>query len=178
MTNRTTRYATALIVLHWLLAALILLALLMGSLSLAGMPNTSPDKVGALRGHMIVGTLIGLLMLVRLVVRWRLPRPAPARTGRPALDLLSRAVHVALYLLVFAMAGSGVAMALAAGLPEIVFGGAGALPERFDHLLPRAVHGVVALALMGLVGLHVAGALYHQFVRRDRLLARMGIGKA
>ena len=38
-------------------------------------------------------------------------------------------------------------------------------------------HGLGAFALLGLVTLHVGAALYHQLVRRDRLLARMGIGR-
>jgi cytochrome b561 len=31
--------------------------------------------------------------------------------------------------------------------------------------------------MMALVAIHVAAALYHQFVLRDRLLARMGLGR-
>lgn len=30
--------------------------------------------------------------------------------------------------------------------------------------------------MLVLLALHVGAALYHQFIRRDRLLARMGIG--
>jgi cytochrome b561 len=54
-------------------------------------------------------------------------------------------------------------------------GAAGPLPD-FDTLAPRAVHGATAFLLLGLATAHVAAALYHQAVRRDRLLGRMGIG--
>ena len=74
------------------------------------------------------------------------------------------------------MAGSGIAMSVLAGLPQIVFGGVGTLPVDFNALPPRAVHGIVAKLLMLTIALHVAAALYHQFVRRDGLLARMGFG--
>ena len=52
-----------------------------------------------------------------------------------------------------------------------------ALPENFYDFIPRRVHGLLAKLLMALVLLHVAGALYHQFVQRDGLMARMGFGK-
>jgi cytochrome b561 len=35
------------------------------------------------------------------------------------------------------------------------------------------VHAVLTLVLLGVVGLHVAGGLYHRFVLKDRVLQRM-----
>jgi cytochrome b561 len=173
------RYHRALVVLHWLLAAMILFSLAMGMLSLVDIPNSSPDKLFALRGHMVAGIVILVLMLVRLAVRLATPRPAPAPTGIGLLDALAPLVHFAFYLVVVLMALSGIALAVQAGLPAIVFGGSGApLPETFAGFTPRVVHGVLARILLVLVVLHVLGALYHQFVRRDQLLSRMKIGKA
>ena len=40
------RYHTALVLLHWLLAVLLVLALVMGSQVLAELPNTAPEKLG------------------------------------------------------------------------------------------------------------------------------------
>ena len=60
--------------------------------------------------------------------------------------------------------------------PGIVFGGVGNRPVNVDALPPRAVHGIVAKLLMLAIGLHIAAALCHQFVRRDGLLSRMGFG--
>lgn len=178
MTTQPTRYAPVLVGLHWLLAALLMLAMTMGTFVLKELPNTSPDKVGSLRGHMIVGMVIAALMLVRLVTRLRTRRPPIASTGSTLLNQLSRAAHAGLYLLVFAMATSGLATAVQAGLPEIVFGGgAGSLPRDFSAYTPRLVHGWIAKALMALVGLHVAGVLFHQFGLKDRLLSRMWFDK-
>ena len=171
------RYHTALVALHWLLALLLIVALSMGTFALKTVPNSSPDKIDALRGHMIAGGLILLLTLVRLAVRLKTAHPAPASTGYALLDRLAPATHWALYGLVLLMAGSGVAMSVLAGLPDIVFGGVGSLPVNFDALPPRAVHGIVAKLLMLLIAMHIAAALYHQFVRRDGLLARMGFGR-
>lgn len=170
------RYHTALVILHWLLAAGLILMLLMGTFSLDKLPNSSPDKIGALQGHMIFGVSIGVLMLMRLVVRVKTDHPAPASTGNALLDKLAPLAHWALYLLVLLMVASGMGTALLAGLPDIVFGGVGSLPADFKSIAPRAVHAIVAKLLMGVVVLHAAAALWHQFVRRDGLLARMGLG--
>ena len=171
------RYHGALVALHWLLALLLIAALAIGTSALKTVPNSSPDKIDALRGHMIAGGLILLLTLLRLAVRLKTAHPAPASTGYALLDRLAPATHWALYGLVLLMAGSGVAMSVLAGLPGIVFGGVGSLPVNFDALPPRAVHGIVAKLLMLAIALHIAAALYHQFVRRDGLLARMGFGR-
>jgi cytochrome b561 len=76
------------------------------------------------------------------------------------------------------MAASGIATAVQAGLPGIVFGGSGApLPESFGIYRPRVVHGVIAKLLVALAAVHVLAALYHQFVRKDSLLSRMWFGR-
>lgn len=176
MAQQATRYHGLLVSLHWLLALMLIVALTMGTVALKTMPNSAPEKLDMLRAHMLVGGTIGLLMLLRLVVRLVTRHPAPASTGNPMLDKLAPAVHWALYALVFAMAGSGIAMSVMAGLPAIVFEGAGSLPPDFSALAPRAAHGVVAKLLMALIALHAAAALYHHFVKRDGLLSRMAWG--
>jgi cytochrome b561 len=170
------RYHPVLVVLHWLIALLVVVGLAMGTFGLSTLPNSSPDKIGALRGHMIAGGAILLLTLVRLVVRRVTAHPPPASTGIALADRLAPLAHGLLYLAVLAMAGSGIAMSIGANLPAIVIGGQGSLPVDFSHLAPRAVHGIVAKVLMALVALHVAAAVYHHWVRRDGLLSRMGFG--
>lgn len=177
MSLQPRRYHPALVALHWLLALVIIVALVMGTFVLEDLPNSAPDKIGALRGHMIIGIGIGGLMLVRLLVRVFSKRPAPASTGNKALDMLGGVVHAGLYLAVFAMVASGMATALQAGLPQIVFQGSGAaLPANVWDFPPRRVHGVLAKLIMVLVVLHLLGALFHQFARRDKLLSRMWFG--
>ena len=165
-------------IIGWFFGLLFVFALAMGTFSLKEIPNTAPEKLFALRGHMVAGMAILALMVVRLGVRLWLPRPAPATTGTRFLDRLAVAVHYGFYVLVILMAASGFATAVQAGLPAIVFGGSGApLTESFWAFRPRAVHGVIAKLLLALVVLHVAAALYHQFVRRDGLIGRMWFGR-
>lgn len=71
------------------------------------------------------------------------------------------------------------AIAIMSGLPDIVFNNSGLpLPESFNDLLPRLFHGVIAKILFLMIFLHLLGALYHQFVRKDSLLSRMWFGKS
>lgn len=170
------RYHPALVVLHWLVALLVLVGLVMGTFGLSTLPNSSPDKIGTLRGHMIAGGAILILTLLRLLVRRVTVHPPPVPIGFELADRLAPLAHGGLYLAVLAMAGSGIAMSIGAGLPAIVFGGQGSLLADFSHLAARNVHGIVAKLLMALVALHVAAAVYHQWVRRDGLLTRMGFG--
>lgn len=172
-----TRYQPLLVVMHWLLAVMIPAALAGGALALVKIPNTDPMKVEALRQHMGGGILVLALMLIRLVVRMRTAHPARASTGSSALDRAAWLSHRLLYVLVLAQAGSGLVLALQAGLPDFVFGGHGALPADFWVFPMRSVHYVTSRLLMALIALHVAGAAYHTLILRDGLLRRMWFGK-
>jgi len=175
--HRTVRYHPSLVALHWLAAPLIIAALALGVLVLAKIPNTDPMKIEALRGHMIGGFAILVLMLFRLFIRARTARPPEADARNAVFNAMARISHRALYLLVLAQAGSGVFMALQTHLPEIVFLHHGTLPADFWAFPIRRVHYAVSRALMGLIALHAAGALYHALVLRDGLLRRMWFGR-
>lgn len=172
-----SRYHPALVALHWLLALMILGALVAGTVILEGTPNDDPFKLTSLAMHMSLGIAILVLMLVRLGVRLSTAKPPEADTGSALLNVGARATHWLFYLLVLGITASGIVMANLAGLPAIVFGGSGdPLPADFDDLAPRAVHGVLTTLLGLLILAHVAAALWHQFVRRDGLFARMWFG--
>src|SRR5215471_3565229 len=175
---KPARYHPALVALHWFLAAFIPLALALGMFVLKTIPNDSPQKLEALRAHMIGGGVILTLMLVRLTLRLTSARPEAATTGSPLLDRVARISHVAFYGLVAGMVGTGLATAVLADLPAIVFGGSGAaLPTSFGVFPTRVIHGVVAKVLVALIAVHILAALYHHFIRRDGLLRRMWFGR-
>jgi len=171
------RYHPLLVALHWFLGAFLLLDLFLGTFVLKAIPNTSPDKLEALRAHMTGGFVILLLMSIRLAVRRTSARPQAATAGHPLLDAIAKVSHVALYALVFLMVATGVATALISDAFAIVFAHSGQLPAAFNDLPTRVLHGYIAKALIGMIVLHVTAALYHQYVRRDRLLRRMWFGR-
>ncbi|MDE9449164.1 cytochrome b/b6 domain-containing protein [Aliiroseovarius sp. Z3] len=172
-----TRYHPLLVALHWILAIMIIVALIMGGQVLAALPNDSPDKMFSLRAHMSIGLIIGTLMVIRLVTRLRTEHPPKADTGSALLNLSGQVAHWALYGLVLLMVASGIGISIAAGLPAIVFGGSGApLPETFHDLAPRVAHGILSKLLALTILAHIAGWAYHQFKLKDRLFSRMWFG--
>lgn len=178
--HKASRHHPALVVLHWLTGAMLLLALVMGTFALAPIPLDAPNKLDALRGHMTFGVLLGALMVVRLVVHSMTVKhvmPTPS-SGSAAKDTLAKVVHVGLYLLVFAMVASGMAMSLMTGLSDVVFGPAGGvIPANLREVAPRLAHGWIAKGIAVLVVLHVAGALMRHFVNQDGTMGRMWFGK-
>ncbi len=173
-----TRYHPVLVALHWLLAIFIVMALIAGNVLLEAVPNSDPTKIDGLRNHMSLGITIGVLMLIRLIIRLTTKKPPHADTGNAVLNLAGRVAHWGLYILVFLMVASGLGISLSAGLPDIVFGGSGEpLPADFSAYPPRAAHGIVSILLMLLILAHVAGWAYHALFVKDRLISRMWFGK-
>lgn len=170
------RYHPLQVSFHWLVVVLLLAMFLLGKY-MSGLPNDT-GKLVPLGVHITLGLITVIVLIARFIARFRLPQPASANTEHTFLDWVSRTVHYALYALVLLMTISGISLSLQSGLFPIVFGGSGAaLPGDFYAFNARKLHGLVAPALALLVVLHVGAALYHQFLLKDKLLARMWFEK-
>jgi cytochrome b561 len=165
------RYGSVAIAIHWLSAVAVVMAFAAGLV----LANAAEASVPILIAHIVLGVSALALTLLRIV--WWLAfdkRPAPAAGQSPVQQGAARLVHALLYVILILMATSGLATVLLSGaLPVIASGGP--LPD-FSELGPRMVHGIASKLLLVLLAGHIAAALYHQLIRRDRLLARMGIG--
>lgn len=174
-----TRYTTTAIALHWLLALAILGSFGVGWY-MAGLP-LSPQRVKLYNWHKWAGVTILTLSAFRLL--WRLTHRPPPDAPMPAWQQrASHLAHRALYVLFFAVPLAGWAYSSAAGFP-IVWFGVLPLPDfvPVDKALAEAIkplHGWLAWTLIAVVVVHIAGALKHQFVDRDGLIARMLPGQA
>lgn len=172
------RYHPLLVMLHWLLAIMIIIGLVMGGNVLSNTPNSDPEKLFFLKMHMTSGMIILALMIIRFIVRLFTAKPAHADIGNSLLNKLGSMTHYLFYIVVILMAASGLAIANMAGLPDIIFAGSGAaLPEDFSEFPPRIAHGILGTVLTLLIAGHVLAFLYHQFVRKDGLFSRMWFGK-
>lgn len=173
-TETPKRYHPVHVALHWTIALFVIGFLGLGSFIMSPMPND--QELSLLGSHSMLGPILGLLILVRLGTRFFFKRPAPADAGHPLLNLVGRVVHVLLYVGVFALLFSGANLSMAYGLRDILAGN-GAMPADLFVYPQRFMHGILANVVMALVALHVGAALYHQFIRKDNLLARMWFGK-
>src|SRR5690606_32162148 len=110
---------------------------------------------------------------------WWLLADTPPREAAPsrAQAIAARVVHFGLYAAILVMVASGIATMLMTGAGAQLAGEAPLPLPDFTLAPPFTVHGVLSRLLILLVIGHVGAALWHQFVRRDRLLARMGLGR-
>lgn len=164
--------------LHWLIVVLVaaqfVIATAMPDIHRGVVPHT------LIKLHMSFGILILLVVIIRLL--WRLGHPvAPAEDPTPPWQqMAARAVHHLLYTLLVALPILGWAAASARGW-QIGFFGSFALPHLVSAkarigFLAGDAHTVLAWAMLAVIGLHFAAALYHHFILRDGVLRRMWPG--
>ncbi|SPF79970.1 cytochrome b [Pseudoprimorskyibacter insulae] len=154
-----THYSRTQIILHWAVVLLIALQFIL------------PDGISAawnifVRGgektmtplaaqHVISGLLIIALVVWRLVLRFTRGVPPLPAEEPPLMQKAAHVTHFLLYALMLAVPVSGMA----------AWGG---------QIIPAGdVHDVLKSLLMLLIILHVAAALFHQFVLKTNLMARM-----
>lgn len=170
MRSTDANYGTVAVAIHWISAVLILVLIVTGFFS--GFSEDAATKASALRVHVPVAILVLLLTLWRVIWWWRFDRkPAPVDGVPVWQEAVARWTHRALYLLLFVLLGSGIAMSILSGLPNALFGPA-ELPE-LSSLPPRGAHGIAARVIAALVLLHAGAALYHHVVLKDPTLRRM-----
>jgi cytochrome b561 len=167
------RYGAVAITIHWL-TALLIVALFATGLLAADQVDPAA-QLALVRFHVPLGSAVAVLTLLRIVWWWVADRHPEPPAGQPDWQkFMALAVHFALYAIVLLLAASGMAtLVLSGAMPAIIAGTT--LPD-FETVLPRLAHGLASRLMLGLLALHIGAALYHQFVRRDRLLARMGLG--
>jgi cytochrome b561 len=162
--------------LHWLVVALLAVQYIVAW----NMPhigrNTVPDTIINL--HFSLGVLIVAVIIVRLGWRLTHPEPTPLAGLPPWQAYTARALHWVLYALLIVIPVLGWMNASFRGY-EVRFFGLFAMPKLVGTRAPGFgwtgdVHMLVSYyALLPLIGVHVAAALYHRLVRRDSVLARM-----
>lgn len=166
--------------LHWLILAL-LIAQFVFAWTMPHIGRNTPVTT-LISLHFTVGVCILAVAVVRLAWRLTHGEPAPEDGIPPWQTATARTVHWLLYLLLFVLPILGWINASWRDMPVVMFG----------HPLPQLVatrargwgwtgdvHNFLAnYVLLVLVGLHVAAALYHYFIRRDGVLQRMWPGSS
>jgi cytochrome b561 len=160
--------------LHWLMAVCILAMLFIG----VGMVSTiAPKYLPLIAIHKSLGTIILLLALVRLAVRWHYGTP-PLPASLPApMKLAAELSHYVLYILMIGMPLLGWSMLSAANYPVVLYGGV-----HLPMIVPQSdglhtalwnAHFYLAFLFFAIVLLHIAAALFHGLVRHDGVFEAM-----
>ncbi|MEM9316104.1 MAG: cytochrome b/b6 domain-containing protein [Pseudomonadota bacterium] len=170
------RYRAPARLLHWVMALLILLTVPAGLIMVqSGIGRTLQNALFIY--HKNVGVLLLVLVLLRLLVRWRNP-PPPRMGGFPLWqERIAVTTHRLLHVLLLILPIAGYIRVRAGGFPIESLDALGVPPlvplsdEWADSA--KALHRRAGLALIPLLALHVGAALYHAIVKRDGVFARM-----
>jgi cytochrome b561 len=174
---------------HWLIALLVFIQLPLGFyMSYRGNEMPSVNEKGepvkgvwdALTGylyssHKLLGLTVLALVVLRLLYRLTQGAPRSDPTVPPALTGVSHLVHWALYALLLAVPVLGY-LAISYGDYLDVFNfHLPMLTEKNDDLSKEIFewHETGAFLIIGFVALHIVAAIYHRFLRKDRVVERM-----
>ena len=168
-----SRYSVASIALHWLM--LLLIAAVYAAIEFREyFPKGSEPREALKAWHFMLGLSVLALVWLRIVARlvWAAPHP----DGPAWRQAGARATHLALYLFMIGMPIAGWMILSAEGKAIPFFGfELPALVARNEGFADQVeeVHELGGTIGYWLVGLHAAASLFHHYVLRDRVLARM-----
>lgn len=166
----TARWALSVRVFHWVSVLLLVLTWLMIALE----DNFDGDFISV---HKALGLSMMCWTLARLVNRFltRAPRDVPMPKWQTGL---AHVTHAMLYLLLLAMPLAGWFATMYRGYGVSYFGlfDIPTLVETNRDLSRTLLNwhkNILWPALLGFTVLHILGALYHQWIRKDGLINRM-----
>ncbi|MEC9342719.1 MAG: cytochrome b/b6 domain-containing protein [Pseudomonadota bacterium] len=161
MTSSSPGYTATQIFLHWAIAALILFQLVFGE----NIENAwrayrrglepSADATFNANVHVVVGITVLVLAAWRVALRLRRGAPPLPADDSALQRMVARVTHGALYLAILLVPVSG-AVAW--------FGGVAAAAEAHELAKP---------AIIVLLVLHIAGALFQHFIAKSDVMRRM-----
>jgi len=170
------RYDAGTMFFHWATALLIVTQWL-GAQTIDWFPRGAL-RVDARSVHIVAGVLLTALLVARIVWRLTQGRRLPLADKGP-VNILAKATHWGLYLLLLAMLVLGFGVVWAQG--DSIFN-LFSIPayDPGNHDLGeqvQGIHGTVGWMILALAGLHATAALVHRYLWRDGVLGRMLPGR-
>lgn len=173
--DQPKRYGALAQAFHWTTAILVVVAFAFG-------PGGSEQRVYSVARnfdrefHETLGLCV--FALVTLRVLWRSFDTRPEQLDIPRwMRVASKATHVCLYILLFALPTTAIFGAWLEGHPlTLLVGVEVASPIGRSHDLGATIatiHTWLGDAILWLAGAHALAALYHHFVLKDRVLLAM-----
>jgi cytochrome b561 len=166
-------YGRGAIAFHWTAALLVAWVGMLGLLH-----DSWPKRLHLywINIHALFGLALWLLVVARFC--WRMAHPVPSLPANigTLYRYFSWVAHLALYALLFITPIVGIVTfiwhgrRLNLGLFAVNFG---IVSNRAVFEPSEDLHGYLAYALFALAAVHISAALWHHFVRRDGILARM-----
>ncbi|MBV9290603.1 MAG: cytochrome b [Hyphomicrobiales bacterium] len=168
-------YNPGLRALHWLMAALIFIALPLGVW--ASLLPRGHVRSEILFVHKSIGMTVLCLVALRIVWRVIVGAPDYAEPLGRLTHVAARSAHIALYALMIAMPVSGYVLSTTGGF-DIPWFGLFSFPILLqkDHALHEVgtwAHFLFAWGIGFVLAAHLCAVIWHAAVRRDSVLTRM-----
>lgn len=169
--SNVSKWSVSSRIFHWISALLLLITWAMMFL------NNNFDNSLYIGLHKSFGVSLLFWMIARVINR--VVTKAPPSIPMPKWQLLlSHLSHFGLYALLIAMPMVGLLMSVYGGRPVDVFGlfqiPVFVTPDRSLARFYNNLHtDVIWQAILAFTFVHISAALYHQFVKKDNLIARM-----
>lgn len=172
------RYSNVAVTLHWASALLVLIQVVLG-FAFAEFMEKGPARSEVFAWHKTLGALIFILALARLAYRLKNPPPpfppelprwrqAAARFSHRAFYFLLIVLPMTGFVAVSGMSQDGTTL-LAGGVSIPVIPGI----SRSASETSGDLHVILVYTTIALLLLHVAAALFQQFIEHDRVAGRM-----
>jgi cytochrome b561 len=178
---KTNHYDALSKAFHWITAAMVLAAFLLGPGDFGHLIDAGIDPGTRLdiAWHESLG--VGIFSITFLRLLWVAVRPgAPRHRLPPGQHLLSRLMHIALWLLLFALPLSALMALGSEGNPLTLLGGFRMNQSPWIANSPLAgiadwgaVHTFLGDSIIWLAGIHAVAALHHHFRLKDDVLHSM-----
>ena len=177
-----SRYSRGAIILHWLMAAIIVVNLGIGLSIDRFYPGQAAIGDAIIALHRALG--LGVIALTLVRIGWRINHPPPPLPAHmtPLERRLANSVHGLFYVLMLALPMTGWAM-VSTGVPPghvagpaAEFGAFAVPPLPLPNALGSAFyagHAALGWTMLGLLGLHGLAVIKHRLFDRDNVLARM-----
>ncbi len=171
MNTRSTedRYGAVAVGLHWASAILVIMLVPLG-LSMTRLNAGDNDVM--YRIHVGVGMSVAILTIVRAI--WRFVEPSPETPPMPEWRrTVYIANHAVFYVVLFALATTGVATLVASGIAPIP---TNVNASAVEDGRARDAHFILGLVFSALFFMHVIGVMTYQRTKGD-VLKRMGVNE-
>ncbi len=183
MSAPSERYTSVAITLHWVIA-LAIIGMIFGGWYMTDLPDGAPGQYFLYQMHKSVGITILLLTVARII--WRVMNPPPALPDEMnGLEkTASHLVHLGFYGLMIVLPLTGwlySSVSVKLDVPTVLYGTISwpdvpfveGLKTESTSAAVNFIHSKLAWVALGLLALHVAGALKHEISAEEGVLKRM-----
>ena len=164
------KYSKGTRIIHWVTVLLILILFPLGKY----MEGLAPeDKMGLIKLHAVLGAILFFLTIIRTWLFFKASRPANIKTDSKLNDKLAHWIHNIFYFLLFGITISGMLTMILGAYGDALIKGNHELIKDVSEIPTIEAHGAMALVIILLMLMHVAGVMKHRITKKENILKRI-----